>query len=122
MYATEHRPEKHRSPPQPRTPPHARAWLHSSRSVRTWCPAANSPQAAQRAAAVSRATTPAVATSLVEHGIEQSTAESLANTILAAIEGAVMDVRGTALDDVEQHLTVLLDHHLTQADPRRQRA
>lgn len=28
----------------------------------------------------------------------------------------------TALDDVEQHLTVLLDHHLTQADPRRQRA
>ncbi|OZF04830.1 TetR/AcrR family transcriptional regulator [Rhodococcoides fascians] len=92
------------------------------------------------AAAVSRATTPAVAdiagaefdrwrqtlaTSLVEHGIEQSTAESLANTILAAVEGAVMMCVAqrslTALDDVEQHLTVLLDHHLTQADPRRQR-
>lgn len=89
------------------------------------------------AAAVSRSTTPAVAdlagaefdrwrqtlaTSLVTHGVEESTAGSLANTILAAVEGAVMmcvaQQSVSALDDIEQHLTVLLDHHLTPAGTR----
>ncbi|MDQ1181811.1 TetR/AcrR family transcriptional regulator [Rhodococcus sp. SORGH_AS_0301] len=87
------------------------------------------------AAAMSRSTTPAVAdlagaeftrwrgtltTSMVEHGIREETAGSLATTVLAAVEGAVMMCVAqrsvSALDDVETHLTVLLDHHLTSAD------
>ncbi len=92
------------------------------------------------AAAVSRSTTPVVAdlagaeldrwrktlaAALVGHGVEESTAESLANTILAAVEGAVMMCVAQrsvgALDDVESQLCVLLDHHVTPADTRRRR-
>lgn len=86
------------------------------------------------AAASSRSSTPAVAdlagemfrrwqttmsTSLHSHGLDEATARTLANTVLAAVEGAVMicvaQQSVTALDDIEAHLGLLIDHHLSTA-------
>lgn len=83
------------------------------------------------AAGLSRSSSPAVAdlagaaftrwqttlsTSLRGHGLDEATALTLSNTILAAVEGAVlMSVAQrtvTALDDVGSQLAVLIDHHL----------
>lgn len=83
------------------------------------------------AAGLSRSLTPAIAdlageafttwrntlsASLQHHGLDRATAQTLANTILAAVEGAVvMSVAQesvTALDDVGTQLAVLIDYHL----------
>lgn len=83
------------------------------------------------AAALSRSTTSEVAdlageeferwqttigASLHRHGISEPDAHSLANTIIAAVEGAVImcvaQRSTTALDNVGSQMSILLDHHL----------
>lgn len=83
------------------------------------------------AAGLSRSSTPAIAdiagdafarwqarlaASLQGHGLAESTAMTLSNTILAAVEGAVVMAVAqksvTALDDVGAQLAVLIEHHL----------
>lgn len=86
------------------------------------------------AAASSRSSTPEVASlageafqrwqttmsgSLVQHGLDEATARTLANTVLAAVEGAVTmcvaQESVTALDDIESQLALLIDHHVDAA-------
>ena len=54
--------------------------------------------------------------SLRRHGIDDAAAMALANTVLAAVEGAVIICLAqrslTVLDDVESQLALLLDHHV----------
>lgn len=58
----------------------------------------------------------AITTSLRDHGIAKGTARALANTILAAVEGAVVMAQAekslAPLDDVHRQLRVLLNHHV----------
>jgi TetR/AcrR family transcriptional regulator, lmrAB and yxaGH operons repressor len=58
----------------------------------------------------------AIAQSLAEHGIDESTAAALANTVLAAVEGAVIMALAekslTPLDDVHRQLDLLVGVHL----------
>lgn len=57
----------------------------------------------------------AISNSLREHGIPARTAQALANTVLAAVEGAVIMAQAekslTPLDDVHRQLQLLLGHH-----------
>lgn len=59
----------------------------------------------------------AIADYLRRHGIATSTAQQLSNTVLAAVEGAVIMALAqrslSPLDDVQDQMEVLLDHHLT---------
>lgn len=61
----------------------------------------------------------AISDSLRGHGIAASTAKQLSNTVLAAVEGAVIMAVAqrslTPLDDVQTQLAVLVDHHLSRA-------
>ncbi|WP_064280035.1 TetR/AcrR family transcriptional regulator [Mycolicibacterium iranicum] len=68
----------------------------------------------------------AISASLRHHGLSAETAQALANTVLAAVEGAVvMAIAQRTLQplaDVEEQLTVLLDCYLEHpARPRRRR-
>lgn len=58
----------------------------------------------------------AISSSLHHHGIAEHTATALANTVLAAVEGAVIMAQAekttTPLDDVHQQLDLLLRHHV----------
>ncbi|MEH3139634.1 MAG: TetR/AcrR family transcriptional regulator [Mycobacterium kyogaense] len=67
----------------------------------------------------------AIAASLTQHGIDTAAAPALANTVLAAVEGAVVMAVAqrslTPLDDVRDQLTLLLGHHLDAAAPKPQR-
>ena len=57
----------------------------------------------------------AISDSLHRHGLPTTTALQLSNTVLAAVEGAVIMAIAqrslTPLDDVHSQLDVLLDHH-----------
>jgi TetR/AcrR family transcriptional repressor of lmrAB and yxaGH operons len=59
----------------------------------------------------------AVSDSLRRHGLPSTTALQLSNTVLAAVEGAVIMAIAqrslTPLDDVHSQLDVLLDHYLS---------
>ncbi|MCV7172196.1 TetR/AcrR family transcriptional regulator [Mycobacterium manitobense] len=61
----------------------------------------------------------AISRSLRDHGIAEATAQALANTVLAAVEGAVMMAQAerslTPLDDVHRQLDCLLRHHAEHA-------
>src|SRR5579875_1542067 len=58
----------------------------------------------------------AISRSLRDHGIAKNTAQALANTVLAAVEGAVIMAQAekslTPLDDVHRQLHILLRHHV----------
>lgn len=58
----------------------------------------------------------AISRSLRDHGIAENPAQALANTILAAVEGAVIMAQAeqslTPLDDVHRQLDFLLSHHV----------
>lgn len=57
----------------------------------------------------------AISRSLRDHGFPKSTAHALANTVLAAVEGAVVMAQAekslAPLDDVHRQLRLLLQHH-----------
>lgn len=57
----------------------------------------------------------AISKSLRDHGIAQGNASALANTVLAAVEGAVLIAQAekslAPLDDVHRQLRILLRHH-----------
>ncbi|BBY47617.1 putative TetR-family transcriptional regulator [Mycolicibacterium arabiense] len=61
----------------------------------------------------------AIADSLRRHGIPGPTAMQLSNTVLAAVEGAVLMAVAqrslTPLDDVRSQVEILIDHHLARA-------
>jgi TetR/AcrR family transcriptional repressor of lmrAB and yxaGH operons len=61
----------------------------------------------------------AISKSLRDHGFTKITARTLANTILAAVEGAVIMAQAeksvAPLDDVHRQLRVLLSHYVEQA-------
>ncbi|MDZ7882622.1 MAG: TetR family transcriptional regulator [Mycobacterium sp.] len=74
------------------------------------------PQIADIAGQTFRRWKDTISKSLHEHGITESTARALANTVLAAVEGAVIMALAerslTPLDDVHHQLHILLNHHL----------
>lgn len=65
----------------------------------------------------------AISRSLRDHGIPKSVSVSLANTVLAAVEGAVLMALAekslTPLDDVHRQLDLLVGLHLDGAAPAR---